>query len=251
MILEKLAEYGEECSTVALADELGLAKSQTSRVLKTLTESGYVTRNPKTRKYSINLTILKLSHNLLVGMQQRHVIRQYMQQLVDEFDRPCFSSVPVGLEAIECDVVYPRNTPNPDSLISEIGAVNAPYTTASGKICAAYLAPDKLNELLLRFPPEKNTQHSLIDPEEILKEFEKVKRMGIAESRSELRLGENSMAVPIFDTDGNLTATLGIATPSGDCSEKNMTQFRSTLVSAGQSASFALGYPLKRRKSQK
>ena len=243
-ILGFLAERGSDCSTSELARELDLSKSQTSRILKTLAEIGYVSQNPENKQYSINLSILKLSHNYLAKMKQRHVIRPYMQELVDKFEQGCFSSVPVGLEAIICDVIYPRSLATSAAVLAEVGAVNNPYSTASGKICAAYLSDDDIERLLNEKVPCKSTARTLVDKEAILAEYAEIKKYKVARSQSERNEGENSVSAPIFDKNGQLVATIGIALPDGDQSKKVWDEYQNAIIRAANGASFALGCPL-------
>jgi IclR family transcriptional regulator, KDG regulon repressor len=244
-ILEFLADRGSDCSTSELARELDLSKSQTSRILKTLTEIGYVSQNLENKQYSINLSILKLSHNYLAKMKQRHVIRPYMQELVDKFEQGCFSSVPVGLEAIVSDVIYPRSLASSAAVIAEIGAVNNPYTTASGKICAAYLNSEEIEKLLNDKPPKHYTAKTLVDKDALLIEYAKIKKHRLARSQSERRDGENSISAPIFDRNEQLIATIGMALPDGEQSKDLWNEYQNAIIRAANGASFALGYPLR------
>ena len=243
-ILGFLAERGSDCSTSELARELDLSKSQTSRILKTLAEIGYISQNQKNKQYSINLSILKLSHNYLAKMKQRHVIRPYMQELVDKFEQGCFSSVPVGLEAITCDVIYPRNLATSAAVLAEVGAVNNPYSTASGKICAAYLCNENIEKLINDKVPVKSTAQTLVDKEAILAEYTKVKKYKVALSQSERNEGENSIAAPIFNKNEQIVATIGIALPDGKQSKEVWDKYQNAIIRAANGASFALGCPL-------
>jgi IclR family pca regulon transcriptional regulator len=243
-ILEFLAERGCDCSTSELARELNLSKSQASRILKTLTEIGYVTQNQENKQYSISLSVLKLSHNYLAKMKQRHVIRPYMQELVDKFEQGCYSSVPIGLEAIICDVIYPRNLATSEAVIAEIGAVNNPYASGSGKVCAAYLEAEQIEELLKTKKPQKLTSKTLVDKEAILNEYAQVRKYKFARSRSERIEGENSLSAPIFDRNGKLIATIGIALPDGEPALEVWEEYQNAVIRAAKGASFALGYPL-------
>jgi len=244
-ILEFLASRGSDCSTSELARELDLSKSQTSRILKTLVEIGYISQNLENKQYSINLSILKLSHNYLAKMKQRHVIRPYMQELVDKFEQGCFSSVPVGNEAIICDVIYPRNLATSASVLAEVGAVNNPYATASGKICAAYLSSEDIEKLINAKPPVKLTSKTLVAKKNIRAEYAKIKKYKVARSQSEKQDGENSVAAPIFDKNEQLIATIGIALPDGKQNKEIWDEYQNAIIRAANGASFALGYPLR------
>jgi DNA-binding IclR family transcriptional regulator len=244
-ILEFLAAHGSYCSTAELARELNLSKSHANRILKTLTEIGYVSQNPENKQYSINLSILKLSHNYLAKMKQRHVIRPYMQELVDKFDHACYSSVPVGLEAIICDVIYPRNLTNSASVLAGIGAVNNPYAIANGKVCAAYLSADDIEKLISEKPPVRLTAETLVDKEAILAEYAKIRKYKVARNQSERHEGENAIAAPVFGKNEQLLASIGIKLPDGEQSKKVWDEYQNAIVRAANGASFALGYPLR------
>lgn len=243
-ILGFLAEHGSDCSTSELARELDLSKSQTSRILKTLAEIGYISQNPKNKQYSINLSILKLSHNYLAKMKQRHVIRPYMQELVDKFEQGCYSSVPVGLEAIICDVIYPRNLATSAAVLAEVGAVNSPYASASGKICAAYLSEENIEKLIDNKPPVKLTAKTIVDKKTILAQYTEIRKYKVAKSQSERNDGENSVSAPIFDKNRQLVATIGIALPDGKQSKEIWNEYQNAIIRAANGASFALGCPL-------
>ena len=243
-ILEYLAADGGECATTRMSEALNLSKSQASRVLRTLSETGYVSRNPRTRRYFINLSVLKLAHNSLNNLRQRSLIRPYMQELVDTFHAPSFSSVPVGLEAIVCDVLYPREADGSALVIKELGAVNCPYTTSSGKICAAYLSLDQRRELFQKIAPEKKGANALMSLDDIEAEYERIRSGGVTTSASEMGDGVNSAAAPVFNRIGELTATIGVALPDGDLDDAIWRKHVSKVRAAGCSASFALGYPL-------
>lgn len=243
MILEFLAERGTDCSTSDLAREMGLSKSQVSRVLKTLTEIGYVSQNSENRQYGINLSVLKLSHSYLAKMRQRHVIRPYMQELVDKFDQGSYSSVPVGLEAIVCDVIYPRNHSSSAMVMSQVGAVNNPYMTASGKICAAYLSEDQINDLLERRPLAEHPSR-FANREAMLEEYARIKQFRVAYSEMAKGDHDNSIAAPVFDCNEKLRATIGLAMPGGNLDKATWDDYQNAIVRAANGASFALGYPL-------
>lgn len=247
MVLELLAKSGSDCSTSELARQMGLSKSQVSRVLKTLSEIGYITQNPNNRQYSINLSVLKLAHNYLGNMKSRHVIRPYMQELVDKFDKECYSSVPVGIEAIVCDVIYSRNhsSVSSDAIMAQVGAVNSPYKTASGKVCAAFLSSTQLEELMDRVPLEDQKDIGDMTRDSILKEYDNIRKFKVARRNPDIEDGENAIAAPIFDRDGNLIATIGMAMPWGKLSKEVWDEYQNAIVRAANGASFALGYPLR------
>jgi len=55
---------------------------------------------------------------------------------------------------------------------------------------------------------------------------------------------ENSVSAPIFDKNGKLVATIGIALPDGDQSKEVWDEYQNAIIRAANGASFALGCPL-------
>lgn len=63
-VLEILSMDPQEQSIKNLSTELSLPESHVHRLLKTLVEMGYVSHSPRTRKYSVDLSVFKLTSAL-------------------------------------------------------------------------------------------------------------------------------------------------------------------------------------------
>ena len=64
-VLEILASTGERHSVKSIAEEMKVPNSHACRLLKTLSEAGYIEQDPATRLYGISLKILSLSNMCL------------------------------------------------------------------------------------------------------------------------------------------------------------------------------------------
>ncbi len=242
-VLEYLAADAEECSVKDLADHFNLPKSHVCRLLKTLTETGYVEQPPGSRKYRISLKILNLSHTRLRKLQLRNQARPYMHKLAQELNRPVFVTANYHGYSLIVDTEYPENYAGDAGLV--IGQIHLVNRSACGKICAAYASPECLEELLEDCDWSQKTSKSITSPELFKEELSVIRQTGIARMDSETSHGVGAVGVPLFNAKHELVGALGVIMPvKENWTEEEWEFFSEKTKSCGQSISFALGCPL-------
>ena len=237
MILERMAGTAELFSIKELADYFRLPNSHVCRLLKTLTETGYVEQDRKSRKYRVSCKILELSNACLKRMQIRTRVRPFASKLCRENSIPVYLTVPHEGHALIVDVFYTDNA-NSDAGIA-IGGINDAHVTACGKVCAAYRnSPEELEKLDLY----KVTDKTITDRNAFADELEKVKAQGFAVTDSEKGRNVNAVAAPVFNCDGEFVAAIGTQPPSRELSSAEWDSYVGKIVECAESCSFALGF---------
>jgi len=240
-ILEYLSSTAQEYSVAELSEVFLLPKSHICRLLKTLTSTGYVEQNPRSRKYKVCLKVLCLANACLENLHIRERAKPYIHKLQEILQCPAFLAVPMNGEALLIDAFFPQGRETDSGLV--IGKLNGPYDSATGKICAAWLDKNKIDELILRLPPTKKTKYTLTKPKEIHQELEKVRGNKLAITKSERVLGMSAIAAPIFSCGGIFSAAIGIMLPTGNNSSETWQHFEKEIRNTAVSASFAMGDP--------
>ena len=120
-------------------------------------------------------------------------------------------------------VVYlSKKIPREDyGTISNTGNRVPCYCTAVGKILLAHQGDDEIDQVLDR-PMKKYTSNTITDKKEILKEIEQVRSAGYAVTNEELRVGNCSVAVPVFDDFGQTIAALSLTGLSSQFSPREI-----------------------------
>ena len=237
MILERMAGTAELFSIKELADFFKLPNSHVCRLLKTLTETGYVEQDKKSRKYRVSCKILELSNACLKRMQIRTRVKPFASKLCRGNSIPVYLTVPHEGHALIVDVFYTDNA-NSDAGIA-IGEINRAHITACGKVCAAY---HNSQEELEKLDLYKITDKTITNRKAFADELEKVRTQGFAVTDSEKGKNVNAVAAPVLNCDGEFVAALGAQLPVRELSSAEWNSYIGKIVECAKSCSFALGY---------
>ena len=82
-VLEALADAGGELGTNELARRTRINPSTASRLLATLSASGYVDHVEESGRYRLGLRLLQLGNVVLAGLDLREVVRPHLEELVE------------------------------------------------------------------------------------------------------------------------------------------------------------------------
>lgn len=245
-LIEYMASTAEAYSVKELAETFNMPNSHICRLLKTLTETGYVEQVKPSRKYIISLNILRLSHACLSKMELRKRLRPFLMKLASELNAITYLSIPLNWHPIIVDVFPSRDSVFIDSAIT-IGSVNPIHSSASGKVCAAYY-PGDMDEFLKDVKFEKLTDNTITDSEAFKKELAMIRKTKSALADAERSEEISAVASPVFNKDGALAAIIGVSFSSAFDSDTK-TEIRKKVYETGDNSSYALGYALYRNET--
>ncbi len=213
-VLEYLAASGKNCSVKEIAEFLDLPPSHACRLLKTLTDTGYVIQIPGSRKYQIGLKILSLSCEKLANMGLRTRAHHELRRLADHL------CVPVYLTQVEFGISVIVDTASPSSSCSPIpyviGRSHSVNRSACGKLCAAYAEPELLRILLQQCDYTRTAPASIPDEASFLRELQQIRKQGYSVIANETQEGIYAAAAPVF-AGGKMVGAVGaMLTPSAE-----------------------------------
>jgi len=238
--LECLANRAEPMGLAEIVDELGGSKSTVYRVLETLREKGYIEQERRKGAYRAGLKVLELSSSILLKMELRKRGGPYVHRLAEKTGCDAYLAAESGGRAIMVMVLYPKGRQNGGT--AGLGLASSFCYTAIGKLLAAHLPEETLDNLLAEAVLEARTPHTITDKEKLRKEYEKIREHSFAESRYENSKDIYGIAVPVRNFEGAVVAALGLAVPRRKAEKKGMDLFSAELRRAGEELSFALGY---------
>lgn len=208
-ILEYLADTAETVSVKEMAEHFQLPNSHICRLLKSLTEIGYVEQLPGNRKYRISLKILNLANARLKKERLLELARPYLRQLAEKLSAAvfvtriwCGRSLIIGTDA-------PPLFADPGAAV--IGTLHSPTSSACGKVCAAYASEEIRTALLdeIDWQEPGDFQNRREDFEE---ELRRIRRQGYA--LRDLPGDVGAVGVPLFESSGRLNGALGVMLPA-------------------------------------
>lgn len=234
-ILEVLAEV-PELSLSELARRVGVAKSTAHRTCSVLTEAGLLTRTP-TNTYRLGLRLIEYGR---IASQRSAGGAHALPMLValrTKLGETIQLAVPSG-----GDAVYVERVEGERALrYSGDGARRAPvHRSSSGKVLAAFV-PGVL-EARLAAGLRPSTGYTIVVPDLLRAEIDKVRVRGFARSADETEIGASSLAVPVHSgPDGDVVAALSVVGPSSRVTKASETSQLAALRSTAAQLSEALG----------
>lgn len=218
VVLEAIVAYPSPVGLPDLTAELGLPRQTIHRVLQQLAEAGLLVRDPSRDRYAIGPRLDRLALAALLTRNQGAPVRAILKATVAKVGETCNIGVLDGL-----DFVYLDRIEAEWSLRVHLtaGSRVPAYCTSGGKSLLAWLDRD-LREALIRSAPLKAfTDRTIIKPDVLSSELDRIRRDGYAINVEEFTVGIVGAAVPILDESGRALGALALHGPSPRLSVEN------------------------------
>jgi IclR family transcriptional regulator, pca regulon regulatory protein len=144
-ILELFTSRTPSLSLVEITASLSLNKSTAFRILATLESSGYLERDPTTRKYRPSLKVLQLGFLAINRLEVRQVARPYLEKLSQEVNETVSLCVLHGADIVYVDRIRNRAIVG---VVLDIGSHVPAHSTTVGKVLLSNLPADELQKRL-------------------------------------------------------------------------------------------------------
>ena len=194
-------------SQAALA--AGLSRATARRILRTLTELGYVEQSG--RQFSLSSGILKLGFAYLATQNWIEHAAPLMRQLSEQFHESCSAAILQGTE-----IVYVARIPAQRimSVTLAVGTRLPAFHTSLGRIQLGFLDHAELWRRLMSGRVEAFTPLTIIDVQALYERVREDHAQGFSIVDEELERGLRSIAVPVVDRGGQAIAALNVSTHS-------------------------------------
>ncbi|HEY7484728.1 MAG TPA: IclR family transcriptional regulator C-terminal domain-containing protein [Streptosporangiaceae bacterium] len=199
-----------ELTLSEVARKTGLTRAAARRFLLTFTDLGYVRSDG--RLFALSPRVLELGYAYLSSLTLPEVAEPHLERLVAEVHESASVSVLDGE-----DVVYVARVPTSQIMrvTISIGTRFPAYATSMGRVLLAGLPKDRLDAYLAGATLRPFTSQTITSVETLRGELERVRVQGWAMNDQELEDGLRSIAAPIRDHAGRVTAAVNIAAPAG------------------------------------
>jgi len=187
----------------------GLSRATARRVLRTLTELGYVAQSG--RDFSLSSGILKLGFAYLATQNWIEQAAPLMRQLSERFHESCSAAILEGAE-----IVYVARFPARRimSVTLAVGARLPAFHTSLGRVQLGFLDHDELWRRLMSLRVEAYTPSTITDVQALYERVQEDHAQGFSIVDEELERGLRSIAVPVIDRNGQAVAGLNVSTHS-------------------------------------
>lgn len=233
-ILEALAKSKSGKGVTELSRELELTKSNTFRLLQTLTTLGYV-RNLESKSYAATMKVWQVGLAVIDNLNLAGIAAPQMQMLSKETGETIYLAVPDGLSVVyieKVDSIKPIRTWNP------IGGSAPIHCVGTGK---ALLAADygRLRDQI-RGHLNKFTDRTLTSLKRLDADMAETQARGYAIDTGEYRDRIYSFGAAVRLPSGRPVAAIGVSVPDVNLSEGRDTEIGLLVLEAANGVSEAL-----------
>ena len=194
----------------AVSSEAGINDSTAYRFLAHLEKEGWVQRDRK-GAYRLGEKLAPLSQLASRMTTLKEYCRPFFWGLSKLTEETVNLAVLEGPEVVFVDGL---ESPHAFRLVSVVGKRSVFYRTAVGKAVVAHLAPEERSALVASVSYFAFTPKTIITPQRMLEELNRIVEQGYALDDEESYLGLRCLAAPILAGDGQPLAAISVSGPT-------------------------------------
>jgi IclR family pca regulon transcriptional regulator len=192
-----------------VAERTGLTRATARRVLLTLADLGYV--EASRREFVLTRSVLELVKPF-AQLDPWDFARPYLESLTERSGESASVAVLDGTEILYVARVQTRRLL---TLAITVGSRLPAHATSKGLVLLAYLPEAELEAYFAQSAIARYTDRTVVDEVELRRILVEVRRQGWAIVDQQLEVGLCSVAAPIVDSNGRVSAALSVCAHAG------------------------------------
>jgi DNA-binding IclR family transcriptional regulator len=239
-ILEGLTHISGPIRLQDLAQKLRMPQSTLLRFLNTFIDFGYVGQDPENCCYYLTLKLVELGARAGGGYPFVHSLSKYIKQAAAAFNESSSLCVERDMQ-----MVYIATEEGPGRMLQtlhRIGHIAPMHATGVGKLHLLNYSNSQLEELEKKRGFTKFTPRTITSLEALRAELAQVRDWGYALDNEECEEGVRCIAVPVFNSLGQVTAAISMSAPVTRMGEERSAEVIGYLKELGSRASRELGW---------
>lgn len=219
-----------------IAQLTGMDVSAVQRFTHTLTQLGYLRKDPSTRQFELSIKTLDLAYHYTRGSRLVDRAMPILQHLSKETEEAVSLTILDGTEIVFVSRFLSRQSLNTDVIT---GSRLPAYCTSPGRAILSRLPDEVAREVLERSEMRQFTPATPSSVDDVLPRLKEAQRNGYAYALEEIYHGDASVAAPILGPDGTVIAAVSIAVPLARLSRDEFLEtFPKLVIAAARGISF-------------
>lgn len=236
-ILECFDDNHPERGISEIAEEIGLHKATTHRILTTLLNSGYIERAADGQRYRLGLRLSDLGFKVMRRMNLRQEALPLVRELSQELGETCDLSVCDHGRVYYLDVIQSRHA----LTVSAMPGQRLPlHSTASGKMLLAHLPEDEIDRVF-EGSLRAYTPNTITVPEQLRAQLALIRERGYSVDNEEYEIGIWATSAPIFNHAGKVLAAVSVLSPTSRINPERSDEIIRLLVETTRAISRRMG----------
>lgn len=240
-ILEAFSPQVRELGIAEISEAVGLARPTVSRLVTTLCQRGYLAQNQHNRKYRLGVKLLYLGNVVRDAMDVVVVARPVLREINQQYGETAYIDIYDGEERL-CVETF-EGTQNLRTVVP-VGQRAPLYAGSDSRVLLAGKPDSWIRAYLTKTPLVPFTENTIIDPQRLQEEIERIRREGVAVSWSECTQGSVGISSPIFDHEGKTIAALSMSLPQARATAAIVEEYKRVVKQAALRVSEGLGYSI-------
>ena len=206
-IFELLAKNKNGLSVLDISSKLNIPQSSTSNLVKTLHDSGYITRD-ETKKYVLGARLIQLGSAAMESLDIGVVAKPILQRLMEKVQETVFLAIRAQNEVVyilKIDLNRSVNT------TAQPGYRKPLYNTGLGKAFLSSMTKKEQNEILSNIELIPITSYTITNKDTLIEQLEQFKCQGYAIDDEESEYGLYCIATTVSTIDKNIEAAISIS----------------------------------------
>ena len=233
-LVDVLADADGELGTNEIARRAGLNASSVSRLLATLVAGGLVEHVQETGRYRLGHRLVELGNVVLARLDLRQIARPHLHALVESTGETATLSAQGERDAVTVDFVQ---SPASVQGVAQLGRPSIAHATATGKVLLAFG-----RRALPPGPLKAYTSKTLAQRSDLATELDAVRERGYAYNFGEREDDLHAVAAPIWGSNGELAAIIGVQGPATQFDGDAMEAAVEPLLAHARDVSLELGW---------
>lgn len=222
LILETMSNHPDELKVAEISELTKINRTTVHRLLKELLAKDWVIQNYKTGKYIIGPMAFHVGMAYTNNNNIEPKILEVLEYLSSHGKESVGYAVRVGDKVIS---LYETEVHQPYKMNYHPGQFYPMNRGAYGKCLYAYYNQERVKQLLSEQTFEKCGPNTLTDPEDILREYEKIRKQGYAISDEEVAPLVVGASVPVFNQSGEVKGCIACAFIKGEDKDGKLMRF--------------------------
>jgi IclR family acetate operon transcriptional repressor len=219
---------------------LGLSLSTTYHLLHTLESEGFVIKGDR-RAYRLGLRIGTLADAFRRQLDPAEYLAPYVRSLASVTGEAAYVAGWHDGSIVIFSRIPGHHAVNVTDL--RVGLAEDAHARASGKLLLAFTSPDARAEYLTTHPPHRRTPHTIVDPDELEREFGRIRELGYSTDLEEFTPAVCCISAPL---DGGASPFVFSLSAPAERFEREFDRYLEAILDVAEKASSPVLGPLPR-----
>jgi IclR family pca regulon transcriptional regulator len=207
-VIQVFSTHRHRLTIAHVSNKTGFSRAAVRRCLYTLAQLGFAGSDDG-RLFFLRPRVLALGHSYISSMPLSAAAQPVLEHVSRLLHESCSIAALDG-----SDIVYiaREDVTRIMSIDLAVGSRLPAYCTSMGRVLLANLPPDELESYLKSVKLVRRTDRTIVNADRLRQVLRLVRRNGYSIVDQELEHGLRSLAVPIANPDGKVTAALNVGT---------------------------------------